>query len=54
MSKPLGAGVTSKVYEGIYTDPVDKKKREVAVKCIEKNKIAEFGVDFERYLENEF
>ncbi len=54
MNKPLGAGVTSKVYEGVYTDPVDKKKREVAVKCIEKNKIAEFGVDFERYLENEF
>jgi 5'-AMP-activated protein kinase catalytic alpha subunit len=55
LNKPLGAGVTSKVYEGVYTYDKDKKmKREVAVKCIEKNKIAEFGVDFERYLQNEF
>lgn len=39
----------------MYTYDKDKKiKREVAVKCIEKNKIAEFGVDFERYLQNEF
>jgi hypothetical protein len=51
-NKLLGEGATAQVFEGLYTYP-DKSQRQVAVKCIKKSLLTDFGPDFIEKLESE-